>query len=234
MLDFPDLLERMRKVSHFKGCSTDNLGAILRSGRIKKYHAGATLFYEKDPCFGLCVLLQGEVHLYKLGPQGQENIIGVIKPVIMFNEVAAIDSGPNPITAKIHKESLIWVTSAEDFRYILKQFPQLAIGLLSILAKRNRMLAEKYADLSFRPVRERVATLLLEMSEHGKAVIQRKEHTIQQLAAYIASVPVVVSRTLGEFREEGMIESDRAIIRVTDPDALAKIAWLNDEEMFKV
>ena len=89
----------------------------------------------------------------------------------------------------------------------------------------------KYADLSFRPVRERVAILLLDLSSYGEDIIFRKEHSIQQMAAHTATVPVVISRTLGEFRDEGFIESNRDQIIIHRPKALASLALLDFETM---
>lgn len=223
----PSLIKKMKKIIHFQNLSERDLLTILQAGKFKRYSPGSTIFYEGDHCFGLCVLLKGEVHLYKLGPEGQENIIAVINAVIMFNEVAVIDGGANPVTAVAHKNCLVWKTDYETFQSGLQKFPGLGIGLLPILARRNRKLIAKYADLSFRPVRERVAILLLELSSHGENIIARKEHSIQQMAAHTATVPVVISRTLGEFRDEGIIESNRTQIIIHRPEALASMALLD-------
>jgi CRP/FNR family transcriptional regulator len=227
----PSLIEKMKRIIHFQNLSESDLLTILQAGKFKRYSPGSTIFYESDPCFGLCVLLKGEVHLYKLGPEGQENIIAVINAVIMFNEVAAIDGEPNPVSAITHKSCLIWKTDYETFHLGLQKFPGLGVGLLPVLARRNRKLIAKYADLSFRPVRERVAILLLDLSSYGEDIIFRKEHSIQQMAAHTATVPVVISRTLGEFRDEGFIESNRDQIIIHRPKALASLALLDFETM---
>jgi CRP-like cAMP-binding protein len=223
---FARLASRMKRLRHFRLLSEKDILTIIRAGRIRTFGEGETIFMEDDPCSGLCVLLGGEVHLYKLGPEGQENIIAVIRPVIMFNEVAVLDEGPNPITAIAVKKSTVWMADLETFKYGLDRFPQLGLGLLPILARRNRMLASRYADLSFRPVRERLAILLLELSEHGRLVINRRENTIQKMAARTATVPVVVSRKLGELREDGLVECTRDTIRVLDPKGLAEMALI--------
>ncbi|MDH5605897.1 MAG: Crp/Fnr family transcriptional regulator [Anaerolineae bacterium] len=227
MNDFPSLINRMKRVIQFRDFSDQDLISIVQAGSIKRYSAGATIFYEEAPTSGLFVLLRGKVHLYKWGPEGQENIIAEINPVIMFNEVAAIDGGPNPISAVSQKNSIIWHTDFESFQYGLETYPELGIGLLPILARRNRQLIEKYANLSFRPVRERVALLLLELSDHGHLIIIRKDNTIQQMAAQIATAPVVISRTLGIFKEEGIIESSRSMIVILQPEKLANLALIN-------
>lgn len=221
------LIERMKLIHQFQGLSTADIQAILSAGKMKRYKAGSTIFLEGAPSFGLCVLLKGEVHLYKIGPEGKENIIAEIKPVIMFNEIAAIDGKPNPVTANAFQNSLIWYTDQENFQLGLERFPQLGIGLLPILARRNRKLITKYADLSFRSVRERVAKLLLELSEYGHDPINRDEHSTQQMAAQIVTVPVVISRALGELRDEGMIECTRNLIIVAHPDRLARVSFLD-------
>ncbi len=226
---FPGLIERMKRIIHFQKLSERDLLTILQAGEFKKFSPGENIFLEDAPCYGLCVLLRGEVHLYKLGVEGQESIIAVITPVIMFNEVAVIDGLSNPVTAIAYKQSLIWRADYESFQIGLEKFPGLGLGLLPILARRNRKLIAKYADLSFRPVRERMAILLLDLSSYGKNPIDRKEHSIQQMAAHIATVPVVISRTLGEFRDEGYVDCTRTSIVVNQPEALAQIALLKLE-----
>jgi CRP/FNR family transcriptional regulator len=216
----------MKRLKHFKQLSEGDILTIIRAGRIRVFPPGDTIFMEDDPCSGLYVLLTGQVHLYKIGLGGQENIISVIRPVIMFNEVSVLDGGPNLVSAVAYKRSTIWMTDLENFKYGLERFPELGLGLLPILARRNRRLVSRYADLSFRPVRERLAILLLELSEHGGLVINRKENTIQQLAARTATVPVVISRTLGELKDDGFIECTRSTIRVADPKGLAEMALI--------
>ena len=231
MIGFPSLIKRMRRVIHFESLSESDLLTIVTAGQFKRYPAGSTIFLEQEPCFGLCVLLRGEVHLCKLGPEGQESIVSIIRPVIMFNESAAIDGGPNPMTAISCKNSVIWRTGHEDFQFGLERFPQLGVGLLPILARRNRKMIEKYAVLSFRPVRERLAMHLLELSDHGEKVIKRADNTIQQMAAHTSTVPVVISRTLGELKDDGHIECTRTEVTVISPEGLAKLALLEFESM---
>lgn len=224
------LINRMRRVEHFKRLSTQDIVTIVRSGEFMRVPAGTMLFQEDTPCYGLCVLLRGEVHLYKLGEEGQENIIAVIQPVIMFNEVAAIDCQTNPVTAIAHKKSLVWRVDCKSFHEGLERFPKLGLGLLPVLARRNRKLIQKYSDLSFRPVRERLAIFLLKKSERGTVTIRREENSIQQLAAHIAASPVVVSRILGELRDSGFVESNRREIVVLHPELLARMVSLDLEQ----
>lgn len=173
------------------------------------------------------VLLKGQVNLCKVGPHGQTSIIATIDPVIMFNEVAVLDGGANPFCARAVQDCLIWQISYEAFQHILNKHPQIGLGLLKVLARRNRKMLEQYEDLSFRPVLARVAKLLLDLSENGTKKIQRSDHPIHQLAARIASVPEAISRSLTTLKAQGVIEYDRAVIRVVAPEELARLAQVD-------
>ncbi len=224
MNNLSSLTERMKQVISFKNISDLDLSSIVQAGNIRRYSAENIIFFEGAPSYGFCVLLRGEIHLYKLGPEGQENILAVIKPVIMFNEVAAIDGEANPVSAIAYKNSIVWHADFENFQHGLETFPELGVGLLPVLARRNRKLIDKYSALSFLPVRARVAMLLLELSHHGRDTIVRKNHSIQEMAAHIATTPVVISRSLGELGEDGYIECTRKAIKIICPEKLSDLA----------
>jgi len=108
MMDYQNLSDRLGNVSHFKKLPEADLKAIVSAGQVIRYTAGSTIFAEGEPSAGLYVLFEGQVNLSKLGLQGQECILAVIRPVIMFNEVAVLDGGPNPVTALAVQDSILW------------------------------------------------------------------------------------------------------------------------------
>jgi CRP/FNR family transcriptional regulator len=223
----PSLLDQLRTVHHFRSLPDAELSAILSSGNILRVPAGKILFRELEECGGMHVLIKGQVHLTKLGPQGQENIIAIIQPVIMFNEVAVLDGGTNPVTATALQDSLLWRIGCGEFQALLEKIPMVGISLLRVLASRNRMLMAHYEDLAFRTVLGRTAKLLLDLSQNGKQPVQRSEHSIQEMASRVASVPEAISRSLNLLKNDGVIESSRTVIYILQPDKLAEIAQMS-------
>ena len=226
-MDVDDLIERMRRLKHFENLRAEDIRAIIDAGNIRYFPSDETLFLEGDACTGLYVLLSGQVHLYKTGPKGQETLMAVVDPVIMFNEVAVLDQGENPVTAVTYQKSEIWKISCDSFQRLLQKYPQIALGLLPVLAARNRILIEQYEDLSFLSVQARTAKLLLTLSEFGRVGINRSENTIAQMAAKISTSPEPLSRSISHFRDSGLITSSRTKILVDKPKALAQRAHLN-------
>lgn len=221
------LAESLRSVKHFQHLSLIEIINVVSAGQVRRFLADETIFYEGQPSAGMHVLINGLVHLCKIGPQGQVNIIKVVHPISMFNEVTVLDGSENPVCAQAAQDCIIWQISYEPFQKLLLRHPEIAVGLLKVLATRNRQLIAHYADLSFRPVQARVAKLLLELSDNGQMNIPRSEHSISQMAARIASVPEAVSRSLGELARRGLIFSTRTELRVLNVNALREAAQMD-------
>lgn len=234
MDNIEQLANQLGNVSHFKSLPlTDRLN-IVRAGQMRLISEGTIIFSESDPCEGMFVLLHGHVHLCKIGPQGQENIIADLNPVIMFNEVALLDGGPNPYTAIADKNSLVWQVKLEAYAFLLKKYAQepymqVSLGLLKIMAGRYRSLLENYGDLSFLTVPVRVSKLLYELSCQGKIPIQRNQIPITEMAARIATVPEAISRSLNFLKCQGIINTSRTKITIEKPKELAHLAQIEPD-----
>jgi CRP/FNR family transcriptional regulator len=226
-----ELIERMRAVPHFMNSSEEYVRDIVLSGHIVNAKKGETIFSEGLESAGLYVLFQGKVNLVKTGIQGQETIITVIKPVIMFNEVSVLDGGPNPVSAIAMQDCSMWRISHAAYQGLMARYPQLGTGLLRILAKRNRAMLDHIEDLSSRPVLARTAKVLLDLSHHGQDSISRSLHSNNEIAALVSSVPGAISRSLKNIRQMGLIECSRNRITITHVDEIIKLAQIEPMEL---
>ncbi|MBI5653418.1 MAG: Crp/Fnr family transcriptional regulator [Chloroflexi bacterium] len=226
MYDFASLANQLGNVGHFKTMPADDLKTIVAAGAVRRFASGAIIFVEGEPSAGMFVLMQGQVHLVKLGPQGHESILAIIEPVIMFNEVSALDGGANLMTARATQDCITWNVSYENFRALIQKYPQTGLGLLRVLAMRYRALVSQYEDLSFRSVVSRTAKLLLDLSHDGRQPIDRRVHSNQEMAARISTVPEALSRSLKLFKDNQQIRSSRAQILIREPDTLAQLAQI--------
>jgi CRP/FNR family transcriptional regulator, dissimilatory nitrate respiration regulator len=214
------LLNQFRKISEFQGLEPDELDRIFLSGSTITLHKNEVVFHEDDPAAGLYILLEGQVQLWKLSPQGQIAILAVFEPTMMFNEVSALDGGPNPVTVTASEDSLVWRLAPKRLEALLLEYPRLAVAMLRILAGRNRRLVGHFQNLSFRTVMARTAKLLLELSGNGAQPIDRRKHTNHQLAARIATVPEAFSRSLKVLKESGEIECTHKQIKILQTERL--------------
>ncbi len=224
-----DLVNSLKTVKHFRNLSLGELGLIVTAGTVRRFRAGATIFNEGEPCAGMFVLIRGMVHLCKISPQGQINIMAVVEPVIMFNEITVLDGGPNPATAVAVKDCFVWQIGYESFQALLEKIPQVGLSLLRVLARRNRQMIAQYEDLSFRSVIARTAKLLLDLSDYGHHPIDRHARSINEMASRIATVPEAISRSLNLIKQKGSIRVSRMEIEVLSAEELATLAQVGPQ-----
>lgn len=227
MNEIRELTQRLGSVPHFRSIPVEEVASIIRMGDLRNCVQGEIIFHEEEECAGMFVLIKGKVILHKLGPEGQEGVINTLEPVIMFNEVATLDGGPNPVGATALAECRLWHINRENMQTLILQYPQIGLSLLGVLAMRNRQLVNYYSDLSFRSVYARLAKHLLDLSRQGEQTIDRKENPIRLMAARVITTPEAISRTLRTFSSTGLIHYDRMQIQVRDLDGLNEAAQLN-------
>ncbi len=216
----------LRSVPHFKNLNSSDLLRIINSGQLRHFKKNKYIYYKDEPGEGMFVLFTGKVHLCNYNCEGQSQIFSVIEPVIMFNEVTAIDGGPNPATAIAVKNCLTWNIGYQAFEDLVRKYPDPVVGLamMRVLAGRTRELITLCRDLSFSPVLSRCAKIILDLSNQGQNDIDRTEHPLANLSSLVATAPESVSRSLSWLDKQGMILSDRKYISVKDIQGLKDIA----------
>ena len=225
--DLHSLVGRLGSVPFFKGMPIAALKDIVYTGQVRNHPANSTLFREGEEAAGMHVLFRGQINLCKVGLQGIEYIVHIIKPVIMFNEVTVIDGLANPVTAIANLDSTTWQVSPADYQMLMMRYPQVGLGLLRILAERNRVLLTRYEDLLSRPVLARTAKLLYSLSQGGQQSINRYDNPNQRIAAMAGTVPEAISRSIKVLKENGVIECTRKLITVLSVDALTCFAQID-------
>ncbi len=222
-----DLALSLTTVSPFKALPLSACRDIVAAGEVSTLAKGQIIFIEGEPCSGLYVLLRGKVHLGKISLEGQHSIISIVKPVIMFNEVATLDGGPNSMTAQAAVQSAVWHITREKFQILARRYPEIPLSLLPVLASRNRALLTFAEDVTFRTVLARTAKVLLTLSEKGTQIIDRRENPSHIMAARAATVTEPFCRAMRLLQHAGVLAYTRTSITVLDAAQLARIAGVD-------
>ena len=123
MFDPPKLTTLLSQVRHFQAMKPEERSEIIASGSIYHFPEGSVLFTEGEACAGMYVLLNGQIQLQKMGPEGKKQIVAVINPIIMFNEVPVLDGGPNVTTAIAGGTAWFGLSPATFFTNFSKSTP---------------------------------------------------------------------------------------------------------------
>lgn len=216
----------LRRVPYFNGLPEPLLDSLAAACIARHVNRGQLIFLEGEPCAGLHIVASGGVKIYKLSPNGREQILHRVASGETFNDVAVLDGGPNPASAAAIAETDIWVITRDALQRLAQQYPQLAWALIESIARRARHLVAMVEDLSLRSVKARLARLLLaEAEQAAKAdTLDRSQMVTQaEIAARLGTVREMVGRALRELADDGLIEFDRHRIVVVDRAALAAV-----------
>lgn len=195
------------------------LETIGRVAVQRKYDAGQMVFLEGEPCAGLCIVQQGWLKAVKISPAGREQVLRVIGPGEVCNEISVFAGTPNPATVMALEAATVWTIRQETILSLMDESPSLARTITQNLAARVLNLLALVEDLSLRTVEERLARLLLQRADEG-TLHRRRWATQTEMAARIGTVPDVLNRALRSLVEEGLIRVKRHQIQILDPQGL--------------
>ncbi|MDW7675208.1 MAG: Crp/Fnr family transcriptional regulator [Bacillota bacterium] len=192
---------------------------------MRKYKKKVLIFMEGEPADFIYFILQGKVKLSKLSDHGQEKIVQIIQSGQFFGEIPALDGGAHPLTAETIEEAEIGLLSILEFNAYLRENPQLAYGMMEIMAKRMRQAFRQIKNLALKNTHSRLAIRLYKLSreygvEMGEGVFIRATFTHQELANMIGTSRETVSRILREFEKSGILKVVRQKITIINMEKL--------------
>ena len=139
----------------------DDLSMIITD---QVFDRGQIIFSEGDDGIGFYVVVTGRVKIFKLSPDGKEQILHIFGPGDPFGEVAVFAGQHFPANAEAMESSRIFFFPRESFSDLIRNNPSLALNMLAILSKRLRRFANLIDDLSLKEVPGRLAAHLLYLS----------------------------------------------------------------------
>jgi CRP-like cAMP-binding protein len=203
----------------FDDLATEDLAALGSAMFQRQYPAGQIVLLEGAASSVLYVVQAGRLKLFKTSPRGREQVLRLLRPGDMFNEVAVFDEGPNPASAQTIEDCTLYLLRRRDLMRFVAERPGIALAITRTFAKRLREALALVEDLAFRDVTSRLAKILLE--DGGTPRI-----TQELLAAMAGSRREVVGRALKALSLDNAIRLERGRIHVTDRQALQRLAWM--------
>jgi len=216
----------LRQTPYFADVSQSQLSAVARSAVERSYRRGDPVFLEGDSCEGLYVVKSGRVRVYKISPEGREQVLLVAGPGGTFNEVPVFDGGPNPASVEALEPTVLLLLPKTTLLAMVEAQPEIGRAFMRTFATRLRQLVGLVEELSFKTVTGRVARILLEQlpSSTGEGGEQAPRRLTQrEIAAMAGTAREVAGRALKALEQQGAVRIERGRIVIVDPERLARL-----------
>lgn len=138
--------------------------------------------------------------------------------------LALVLGGPGPMSIQAMTGASVVALGVDTLHSLIASDPGVARACAEELTKELYQAFDDISEQTFLPVRRRVVRHLLDLAspDEGPRPIVRASQ--QELADAVGSVREVVTRTLHQLGQEGLLETARDEVILLDPDRLAEEA----------
>jgi CRP/FNR family transcriptional regulator len=209
----------------FSDLSDADLTAVASVSVARQLEAGAVVFLEGDSSDTCYVVRSGVARAIREHPDGRSITLAHFTAGDIFGELAMFDAEPRSATVDTIEPTEVIAIPGRDVQRLIRDYPEIAVKLITALAHRLRATNERLARQSFQTVQSRVAAVLAQMvqdAREGNAGESDVVVTLTQadLAKLAGSSRESASRFLATLERSGVITQGRGRVTVHNPDAL--------------
>jgi len=223
------ILTQVSQTPLFIGLPEGDLEEVLAYAIPTRFDPDSYFFHQGTPAQHVYILLEGQVKVLQLTPEGQQVVMRMVNPIEIFGCVAALSAGEYPGSAQATKNCEALALSHQDILKLMGRFPQLAINAFQIMVKRTHELQDRYLELATEPVEQRLAHALLRLLETNaletdKGLLLDMPLSRQDLAEMVGSTLYTISRILSAWESKGIVCSGREQLTIQDLVRLKALA----------
>ncbi len=190
-------LKTILMFSRLPEAALDEVAAALKPRALA---SGDVLFTMGDPGDELFIVKVGRIAIYAPDPAkpGDERPIRIFEAGEALGEMALIDNQPRSLSARAVDAAEVHVLTGDDFRRLLRAYPDMALAVMAGLSDRIRYTTDFLAEV--RRWIQRVAAGQYDRSFAAGQGYQ--DHSLQSLAADFAQMAAQVQQREEELRRE--------------------------------
>jgi CRP/FNR family transcriptional regulator len=174
------------------------------------------LFHMGDQIQYLDLLVEGELQVFKYDGNMNEMTLHFFKPVVIVAEWAVIQGIPYPASGRFTKRSIVYRMPTEDFQEKLNKNILLNhILMYSLVNKIDTLNVAINRGLTMDSL-QRVAHFLYHCTDDSLILKQN------QIASLLYLRPETFSRILKQFKDMGIITTDKGKIELVNREGLRK------------
>lgn len=213
------LIGTLRQSRMFADLSGENLEAVAEVCSLKSLEKGEMLFREGDKAEGFYVLQSGAISVFKLTPDGREQIICVFRPPESFAEVTLATVEAYPANGVALESSKVILVQRAGFRDLICRKPELSLHMLASMSIHLKHLVQTLQDYKGRQIEGRLADWMMRHAPAGAASFELPV-TKKNLAGQLGVTSETLSRTLARFRDEGLIRVEGPRVHLLNQEGL--------------
>lgn len=215
------IAERLSNFYMFSELQENQIDYLVAGTRLVEVSRGSILFNRGDRAHGFYLLLEGQVKLGVVSPQGDEKIIGLIQAGESFGEAVLFLERSFPIYAQATLDSKVLLITRDVIFNILDNDITVVRRMLAGISARNRQLVNDIESISLQNSTQRLIGYLLQISTDSPNSERVKLPTNKlTISSMLNITPETFSRVMHRLKEAGLIQTDGKELVITNLEAL--------------
>lgn len=195
------------------------LSKLIHKSQSRIFKKNQVVHYEGDSPLGIYLVLSGKIKTTKMTEDGRELITAFYRQDDFLGANSLLSNHLYNDTATALEESHLCFFSKQQFDELLRLYPDVSKKFLNILSNEILTKDSSLLQLAYQSVRKRIAEAIVDLFKHDTTIrISRDD-----LAALTATATETVSRTLTEFKNEGLIEKKGSVLKIVNMDKISKM-----------
>ncbi len=142
-ITIPDKILHLKGIEIFEGLSVSELAAVASVTEEAAFSAGERVIEEGGPGDTMYMIIEGEVSILKDAGKETEFELDRIRQGDYFGEMALFEDLVRSATVKTKRPSRFLVLHKEEFKEIVREYPEIALHICKVLSSRLRKLHER-------------------------------------------------------------------------------------------
>ena len=220
-----DIKKNLSQVDLFNGLSSLQLDEVASIVSDKKYKKGELVFADGDDGIGFYIVISGRVKVYKVSPDGKEQIMHIFGPGQPFAEVPVFEGSRYPANAEALEHCRLFFFPKKDFVERIQANPSLAMNMLASLSQRLKQFSHLIESLSLKEVPGRLASYLLYLSDKNGSIDEFElDIAKSQLASLLGTIPETLSRIFTRLSQKELVNIQGPKMVILDRMGLEDLA----------
>ncbi|MEI2636648.1 MAG: Crp/Fnr family transcriptional regulator [Methylotenera sp.] len=216
-MDKANIAQRLSKFYMFSELQPFQIELLANGTKEVDVLRGLTLFNRGDRAHGFYLLLEGQIKLGVISPQGDEKVIGLIQPGESFGEAVLFLERSFPIYAQATLNSKVLLITRDAIFDILDNDVTVVRRMLAGISARNRQLVNDIESISLQNSTQRLIGYLLQISTNSSnpARVELPANKLT-IASMLNITPETLSRIMLRLHNSGLIEVNGKEIVITN------------------
>ncbi len=224
----PKDMEIIRRAPLLMDLPSNVLKHLLEESHVVEFPRNKLLFLRGEPADHIFLLLDGWVKVYRDTPEGEQTVIGILKPGETVAEAAIFLGRDYPASAEVVSDARLLELPSESLLSLIREDGELGIRMLGTLSQRLRGLVLHIEQIQARSTPQRLGEFLLSLcSETEGAIVLDLPYDKSLVAARLGMKPESLSRALAKLRTYGVTTNGHQV-ELSDIGKLRNFCITND------